>query len=111
MTDTAAENVNDLVQTISENERIRAELAYLFGTETVDLAYQIDSADLNLNEKMIDSISAGVRRLKELKHDPGAQLGFVRGLEQGTRLLLCMWIMDMDLLGKIRDGSYLDAAG
>ena len=111
MTDPTAEVGDDLVQTISDNEKTWAELAYLFGTETVSLAYQIDIADVNLNEKMIDSISAGVRRLKELKHDPGAQLGFVRGLEQGTRLLLCMWIMDMDLLGKIQEGSYLDATG
>ena len=111
MTDTTAEVVNDLVQTISEYERARAELGFLFGTETVNLAYQIDIADLNLNEKMIDSISAGIRRLKELKHEREAQLGFVRSLEQGTRLLLCMWIMDMDLLGKIQDGSYLDTTG
>lgn len=111
MPDTTAEFVNDLEQAISENERTRTELAFLFGAETVNLAGQIDIADLNLNEKMIDSISAGLRRLKELKHDPEAQLAFVRNLEQGARLLLCMWILDMDLLEKIREGSYLDAAG
>lgn len=85
---------------------LKKELAFLFGSETVGLTSQIDIVDLNLNEKMIDCITAGVRRLKELKADPDAQRNFVNRLEPGAQLLLCMWIMDMELLDKIQDQSY-----
>ena len=103
MTDLTSIINNDLARSVNEDERLKQGLALLFGRETVELAGRIDIADLNLNDQMIDSISAGVRKLKELKRDPQAQAGFVNGMEQGARLLLCMWIMDMDLLGKIQD--------
>ena len=102
---------NDLVQSMTEDERLKDELALLFGRETVETACQIDIADLNLNEKMTAVISAGVKNLKQLKRDPQAQLAFVNDMEQGARLLLCMWIMDMDLLDKIQDGPYTGVAG
>lgn len=103
--------IDGLAQPEEEDERLKDELAFLFSRETVDLACQIDIADINLNEKMTDSISAGVKKLKQLKHDPQAQAEFTSKMEQGARLLLCMWIMDMDLLGKIQDRPYLSAAG
>jgi len=97
----------DLGRSIKEDARLRNELAFLFGTDTVELAGQIDIANLKLNDKMIDSIGAGVRRLKELRDDPGAQLQLIKAMDQGARLLLCMWIMEMDLLEKIQNGSYI----
>jgi hypothetical protein len=102
--ETAVDDPEDLVQTIQEAERQKRELAQLFGRETVDLAGQIDIVDLNLNEKMTECIADGVRRLKELKGDPAAQARFIESMEQGARLVLCMWIMDMGLLDRIRDG-------
>ena len=108
MIDNDPETTEDyLDQSEQVAERLKAELTFLFGRETVDLAGQIDIADLNLHGEMIDSISAGVKQLKQLKHDPRAQVDFVNGMEQGARLLLCMWIMDMDLLEKIQDRSWL----
>jgi len=101
----------DLIQSVKEEERLKAELAFLFGKETVDLASQIDIADLNLNEKMTDSISSGVKKLKDLRHDPQAQADYINQMEHGARLLLCMWIMDMDLLGKIQGRPYLSDSG
>ena len=98
---------DDLEQSVKEGERLKAELAFLFGRETVELACQIDIADLNLNQKMTDSIAAGIKQLKHLKHDPQAQVDLINGMEQGARLLLCMWVMDMDLLDKIQDRSWL----
>ena len=97
----------DLGRSIKEDARLRNELAFLFGTDTVELAGQIDIANLNLNDKMIDSIAAGVKKLKELRDDPGAQLHLIKAMDQGSRLLLCMWIMDLNLLDKIQNGSYI----
>ena len=107
--ETPESDSEDLDQIRVDDEGQRNELAFLFGRETVELAGQIDIADLNLNEKMTDSITAGVRKLKELKDDPGAQVNLIKAMDQGARLLLCMWIMDMDLLDKIRSGSYSNA--
>ena len=106
--ETPESDSEDLDQIRVDDEGQRNELAFLFGRETVELAGQIDIADLNLNEKMTDSITAGVRKLKELKDDPGAQVNLIKAMDQGARLLLCMWIMDMDLLDKIRSGSYIN---
>jgi len=89
-------------------QRVCAELAVLFGEETVEQARQVDSADLNLTDEMVKSISEGVRRLKELKQDPRAQRQLVETLSPGEGIVLCLWIMDMDLLEKIQDRSYLE---
>ena len=94
-------------QSAQEDERLKNELAFLFGQETVELAGQLDIANLNFNDKMIDSIAAGVKKLKELRDDPGAQLHLIKAMDQGSRLLLCMWIMDLNLLDKIQNGSYI----
>lgn len=108
VTDTDPETLDDdLARSVQEEERLKAELTVLFGGETVALACQIDIADLNLNEEMTRCIAAGIKQLKQLKHDPQAQVDLVSGMEQGARLLLCMWIMDMDLLEKIQNRSWL----
>jgi len=79
------------------------QLSVLFGRETVQQARLLDVADLNLNEEMTGFITAGLTRLKQLRNHPGAQQDMVNKMAQGERLLLCMWIMDMGLLEKIRD--------
>ncbi len=105
MTETS--NNEELIQSIEDYERMNKELSFLFGKETVDQARQIDIVDLNLNDEMIGSITAGIRQLKKLKHDPNAQIKLVNEMEPGTCLVLCMWIMDMGLLEKIQYRSYL----
>ena len=106
MTETVASNSDDLIQSLAENEHLNEELAFLFGKETVDQARQIDIVDLNMNKEMMDSISTGVRKLKELKHNPNAQINLVNELQPGARLVLCMWILDMGLLEKIQTRPY-----
>ena len=96
---------DDLDQSREDHERAREELAVLFGQETVEQASQLDIADLHLNDEIVASISSGIRTLKELQHNPSAQVSFVNSLEPGARLLLCMWIMDTGLLTKIRQRS------
>lgn len=92
---------DDLRQSLEEEERLIRELVRLFGEDIVAQARQIDVADLNMNEKMADAISNGVRSLKALRTDPDAQHRLISGMDPGTRLVLCMWIMDMGLLQKI----------
>ena len=98
---------DDLDESREDYERASDELAVLFGQETVEQANQLDIADLRLNDEIVASISNGIRTLKELQHNSPAQVSFVNGLEPGARLLLCMWVMDMGLLKKIRKRSYL----
>ncbi len=105
MTETS--NNKELMQSIEDYERMNKELSFLFGKETVDQARQIDIVDLNLNDEMIGSITAGIRQLKKLKDNPNAQIKLVNEMEPGTCLVLCMWIMDMGLLEKIQYRSYL----
>ena len=107
MADTATGNSDELIQSMEDYERSNEELAFLFGRETVEQAGQLDIADLNLNEEIVACIAGGIRTLKELQHNPRAQVNFVNGLEPGARLLLCLWVMDMGLLEKIRKRSYL----
>jgi len=81
------------------------ELVELFGHEIVNQAQLVDVADLNLDEKMIACISTGVTRLKQLRNNPGAQQKLLAAMGPGEQLLLCMWVMEMDLLDKIRGQS------
>jgi hypothetical protein len=80
-------------------------LTELFGREIVDQARLVDAADLILDEKMTACISSGVTRLKQLRHYPAKQRELLDGMGPGEQLLLCMWVMEMDLLDKIRDIS------
>ena len=84
------------------------ELSFLFGKEIVSQAEQIDIADINLNQDIVDCIAAGVKKLKQFKGRPKEQQEFISGLTVGEKLILCLWIKDMDLLDKIQASSYLD---
>ena len=78
------------------------ELSKLFGSDIVEQAHLIDVVDLNMDERMTAAISMGLTRLKQLKNNPAAQIAQIAEMAQGERLLLCMWIMEMDLLDKIQ---------
>jgi len=97
---------DDLQQIADEVDKARAELVFLFGEETVALASQLDVADVNVRDEIVKDIGSGVGELKKLKANPRAQVEFVSKLEPGSRLLLCLWIMDMGLLDKIRTRPY-----
>lgn len=84
-----------------EVELLYKGLSKLFGSDTVEQARLIDVVDLNMDERMTSTISSGLTRLKQLKNNPPAQFALVAQMEPGERLLLCMWIMEMDLLDKI----------
>lgn len=97
---------DDLVEVITEHESMLRELSFLFGHDIVEQAHMIDIADLNLTDEMTTSIGEGIRQLKQLQHDPEAQQQWISKQAPGLRLLLCLWIMDMNLLDKIQTRSY-----
>jgi hypothetical protein len=101
------EHDDDLQHDIAEEESLARELSFLFGKDTVEQARLIDIADLKLTDEMTAGIGAGIRQLKELKHNPEAQRQWVSEQAPGLRLMLCLWIMDMDLLDKIQTRSWL----
>jgi hypothetical protein len=105
MTDT--KHNDDLTDDRAEEASLARELSFLFGEEIIEQARLIDIADLNLHDDMTARIGEGMRQLKELKLDPEAQRHWVSEQSPGLRLLLCLWIMDMGLLDKIQERSYL----
>jgi len=94
---------DDLKNLLEKRQNQFDELSLLFGRDTVEQASMIDIVDLNLNEEMTASISNGVTRLKHLKYNPDEQIQFINRMSSGERLLLCMWIIEMDLLNKIQE--------
>ncbi len=81
-------------------------LVELFGLDTVEQASLLDVVDLNLDDKMTGAISAGVIRLKKLRGDTVAQQAMIAAIEPGERLLLCMWVMEMELLDRISEQTF-----
>lgn len=77
-------------------------LVDLFGDDIVEQAMLIDAVDLNLSDSMTTAISAGVAGLKQRRGDMAAQRRFVAAMQPGEQLLLCMWVLEMELLDRIR---------
>lgn len=76
-------------------------LTTLFGAAIVEQAKLIDVVDLNLDDKMTACISAGVTGLKQRRGDTAGLRSYVESLQPGEQLLLCMWIMEMELADKL----------
>lgn len=90
-----------------QQQQLHKEMAFLFGEETVEKAEIIDVVDLQLTKDMTECISRGVTRLKQLKDMPDAQQKYIRDLNPAEQLLVCMWVMEMNLLDKLRSHSYI----
>lgn len=97
---------DDLGSDITEHESLARELSFLFGKDIVEQARLIDIADLNFTDEMTESIGVGIRKLKQLRDHPMAQRQWVSEQAPGLSLLLCLWIMDMNILDKIQIRSY-----
>jgi hypothetical protein len=81
--------------------RIESELACLFGRETVTQARHTDIVDLRLDADFVDGIAQTAGQLINVKGQPGQQRELVNSLDRDKRLLLCMWLIDTDLAGKL----------
>lgn len=97
----------DLEHSIERQALIARELSWLFGEDIFEQASHIDIAEINMSQEITSSIATGIKQLKELKNDPVAQKDLVESMEAGTRILLCLWILDMELLDRIQGRSYL----
>ncbi|NNE36702.1 MAG: hypothetical protein HKN08_00230 [Gammaproteobacteria bacterium] len=86
----------------AEKLRIHNDLATLFGEDIVEQAELIDIADLNISDKMTGCISDGVVQLKKMKGKIESQRNLIEKLSQGEKLVLCMWILEMEILDKIQ---------
>ena len=103
-----SEYKGDLEQDIAGEESLARGLSFLFGEVIVEQARVLDIADLNMTNEMTAAIRGGVRQLKQLKHDPESQRQWIEKQEPVLRLLLCLWIMDMDLLEKIQNDPWIE---
>jgi hypothetical protein len=99
----------DKYDLIADKKHQEIELSFLFGKDIVEQALLIDVVDLNLSDAMTRSISEGVTRLKKVRDQPENQLKLINDMTPGERLVICMWIMDMNLLDKLQSRSYLQS--
>lgn len=97
-----SEYENNFEEESVREERQATELYFLFGEEIVEQARLIEIGVLNITDEMTAAIGEGIRQLKQLKNDPEAQRQWIVKQEAGLQLLLCLWIMDMGLIEKIR---------
>ena len=97
---------DDLGWDITEHESLARDLSFLFGKDIVEQVRLIDIANLNFTDEMTESIGVGIRKLKQLRDHPMAQRQWVSEQAPGLSLLLCLWIMDMNILDKIQIRSY-----
>lgn len=86
---------------LMREQRIDNELAALFGRDLVEQAKQTDPADLLLSDSLMVEVYTAADELLARAGEPVAQRSVVRRLSEGTRLVLCMWIHDLDLAAKI----------
>lgn len=78
-------------------ERRDHELAALFGQPLIVAARAIDPADIVITAESMDAVHDAADELLAQAGDAAAQRRIVEGLEAGTQLLLCMWVMDLSL--------------
>lgn len=77
------------------------ELVALFGRELVDQANATDVADLELTAERMESVHDAADDLLTRSGDTLSQCRIVRSLDPATRLVLCMWVMDLSLAARL----------
>jgi hypothetical protein len=82
-------------------ERRDRELAALFGRHLVEQAHGTDAAELDLTAERMDAVHDAADELLAHAGDTLAQNRIVRSLDPYTRLILCMWVMDLGLAAKL----------
>ena len=87
--------------TTKRTRKMDAELAVLFGDVTVRIARMVDPVMLALSADLMDRVHDGADALLARSGRPGAQRRYVAGLPSDVRLILCMWMMDLDLAAKL----------
>ena len=86
---------------LARQQQRERELSALFGKELVDRARFTDPAELDLSAELMDTVWTGADQLLRDAGNPTVQRAFVEQLPDAVRLVLCMWIMDLELAGKL----------
>jgi hypothetical protein len=73
----------------------------LFGRSLVRQARYTDPADIELTAETMDAVHDAADELLEHAGDPRAQGRLVAALNPQTRLVLCMWVIDLSLGGTL----------
>jgi hypothetical protein len=81
--------------------RLEHELAALFGGELLERAKATDPANLELSAELMDTVHGAADSLLGRAGEPLAQRAIVAALPADVRLVLCMWIHDLDLAVKL----------
>ena len=85
---------------------IESELACLFGKKTVTRAKRTDIVDLRVDADFMDGIADTAGQLLEAKDNPRKQRRLVGSMDQDKRLVLCMWVMDMEMTDRLMTNLY-----
>lgn len=89
-------------------KRELVELKRLFGEPVVYLARITDPASLDLSAALMDRVHDGADALLALKGHPQEQCRYIGELPFDVRLVLCMWLLDLDLAAKLLKSLYVD---
>lgn len=79
------------------------ELEALFGPAMVLVAKAADPACLELTADLMEKVHATADLLLRLSGKPAEQRKLVKFLPSDVRMVLCMWIMDMNLAAKLTE--------
>ena len=81
--------------------RLERELTALFGGELFKRAKATDPADLDLSEELMDAVHDAADHLLDHADDPAMQRVLVMALPADVRLVLCMWLFDLELVATL----------
>lgn len=82
------------------------ELRQLFGEPVAYLAQITDIANLELSAELMDSVHDGADTLLTMRGKVRLQQRYIKGLPFTVRLVLCMWLMDTELVSKLIRTAY-----
>ena len=85
------------------------EMKKLFGDTVACLATITDPATLDLTAGLMDRVHDGADALLALRGDLVEQQRYIGELPFEVRLVLCMWLLDTDMAGKIIHAAYTKA--
>lgn len=91
------------------NRKTHRQVKRLFGEPVAFLATITDPATLDLSAALMDRVHDGADALLTMRGNLAEQHRYISALPFTERLVLCMWLMDMDLAAKLVRAAYARA--
>ena len=88
------------------SRKTHREIKRLFGEPVAFLAQITDPATLDLSASLMDRVHDGADALLTMRGNLAEQHRYISGLPFDVRLVLCMWLMDMNLAAKLVRAVY-----